>query len=115
MSPGRPAAINSTPIARVACRSKNGGRDSQCVIDHGMSPARTLGAVAKKTAEPNTAIVFRTAPPSRPRDETSVRAYSLLGVDVRLPRLISLGCRLYTSAKTALNRLTLPKPARKAI
>ena len=54
-SPGRPARINSAPTTRVACRSKNGGRNSQCVIHHGMSPAKTLGATTKKRAEPRMA------------------------------------------------------------
>ena len=65
-SPGRPATINRIPTARVASRSKKGGRNSQRVINQGKSPATELGATAKKRAEPNTAIVFRTAPPSRP-------------------------------------------------
>src|SRR5438552_14720229 len=65
-SPGRPETINRIPTARVASRSKKGGRNSQCVIHQGTSPATELGATAKKRAEPNTAIVFRTAPPSRP-------------------------------------------------
>src|SRR6478672_9442940 len=64
--PGRPATINRIPTARVASRSKKGGRNSQRVIHHGTSPATELGATAKKRAEPNTAIVFGTAPPSRP-------------------------------------------------
>src|SRR5205823_3329256 len=57
-SPGKPATINSIPTARVACRSKNGGRNSQRVIHHGMSPASTLGAATKKRAEPRMAIVI---------------------------------------------------------
>ena len=54
--------INSIPIARVACRSKNGGRNSQPEIHHGISPATTLGTATKKTAEPNMAIGIDSSP-----------------------------------------------------
>jgi hypothetical protein len=42
-SPGTPARINITPMTRVNSRPKNGGRSSQRVIDHGMSPANIQG------------------------------------------------------------------------
>ena len=64
--PGEDAANSRIPTARVASRSKKGGRNSQPVIHQGTSPATELGATAKKRAEPNTAIVFCTASPSRP-------------------------------------------------
>src|SRR5215207_3684313 len=51
-------------MTRVNSRPKNGGRNSQRVIDHGMSPANTQGATTKKKAEPRMAIVFCTAAPN---------------------------------------------------
>ena len=58
-SPGKPATINSIPTARVACRSKNGGRNSQREIHHGTTPASTQGTNTKKVAVPMTAAALR--------------------------------------------------------
>ena len=58
-SPGKPATINSIPTARVACRSKNGGRNSQREIHHGTTPASTQGTNTKKMAVPMTAAALR--------------------------------------------------------
>jgi ABC-type cobalamin/Fe3+-siderophores transport system ATPase subunit len=56
---GQPATINSIPTARVACRSKNGGRNSQREIHHGTTPASTQGTNTKKMAVPMTAAALR--------------------------------------------------------
>ena len=61
-SPGTPAMIDISPMARVSSKPKKAGRNSQSVIDHGTNPASTKGATTKKSAEPRTAIVLHGHP-----------------------------------------------------
>src|SRR5262249_44365654 len=58
-TPGTPAKMRMTPIARVSSTLKNAGRNSQRVIHHGTTPAAKNGATTKKIAEPKIAIIFR--------------------------------------------------------
>jgi hypothetical protein len=55
--------MNATPAKRVASTAKKGGRNSQCVINHGMTPANVAGATTKNSAEPRTAVIFDMRPP----------------------------------------------------
>src|SRR5262249_56343150 len=83
-SPGKPTTINRRPTARVACRSKNGGRNSQRVIHHEMSPAKTVGATTKKRAEPRMAIVIVRLRLRRSRGVGSLCDPSILRLDDHL-------------------------------
>src|SRR5215471_52363 len=56
--------MNATPAKRVASTAKKGGRNSQCVIAHGMRPAIIAGATTKNSAEPRTAVTFDMSPPN---------------------------------------------------
>jgi hypothetical protein len=44
--------MNTTPAKRVASAAKKGDRNSQCVINHGMTPANIAGATKKNSADP---------------------------------------------------------------
>src|SRR6516164_7455463 len=57
-NPGTPAIMNASPAKRVASAAKKGGQNSQCVINHGMTPANIAGATTKNSAEPRTAVIF---------------------------------------------------------
>src|SRR5215470_17617890 len=54
--------MNASPAKRVASAAKKGGRNSQCVINHGMTPANIAGATTKNSAEPRTAVIFDMRP-----------------------------------------------------
>jgi hypothetical protein len=49
--------MSASPAKRVAS-AKKGGRNSQCVINHGMTPANIAGAMKKNSAEPRIAVIF---------------------------------------------------------
>jgi hypothetical protein len=55
--------MNASPAKRVASAAKKGGRNSQCVINHGMTPANIAGATRKNSAEPRIAVIFDMRPP----------------------------------------------------
>src|SRR6516225_4124696 len=50
--------MNASPAKRVASAAKKGGRNSQCVINHGMTPANIAGATTKNSAEPVVCVKF---------------------------------------------------------
>ena len=54
--------LNARPAKRVASAAKKGGRNSQCVINHGMTPANIAGATTKNSAEPRIAVIFDMCP-----------------------------------------------------
>jgi hypothetical protein len=56
--------MNASPAKRVASAAKKGGRNSQCVINHGMTPANIAGATKKNSAEPRIAVIFDMRPPN---------------------------------------------------
>jgi len=55
--------MNASPAKRVASAAKKGGRNSQCVINYGMTPANIAGATTKNSAEPRIAVIFDMRPP----------------------------------------------------
>src|SRR5262249_22727776 len=63
-NPGTPAIMNASPTKRVASAAKKGGRNSQCVINQGMTPANIAGATTKNSAEPTIAVIFDMRPPN---------------------------------------------------
>jgi hypothetical protein len=62
-TPGTPAMMSASPTRRVVSAARKGGRNSQCVIDHGMTPANIVGATRKNSAEPRIAVIFDMRPP----------------------------------------------------
>ena len=102
-----PRWLTVPPMTRVNFRPKNGGRSSQRVIDHGMSPANVQGATTKKKAEPRMAIGFCTAAPQhsgmvRPQltDYRSIHSGHRRG-QISEPRLRNLvGIRKHLTRRT---------------